>query len=76
MFRARMGVSAQALGISQAAYDEALKYAKERAKRKIFMKQIEPTSRQKIFRAVSKEVSPRMKLGSTSKALSKASTAF
>ncbi len=30
MFRARMGVSAQALGISQAAYDEALKYAKER----------------------------------------------
>lgn len=30
MFRARMGVSAQALGISQAAYQEALKYAKER----------------------------------------------
>lgn len=30
MFRARMGVSAQALGISQAAYEEALKYAKER----------------------------------------------
>ncbi len=30
MFRARMGVSAQALGISQAAYTEALKYAKER----------------------------------------------
>lgn len=30
MFRARMGVSAQALGISQAAYDEALKYAKAR----------------------------------------------
>jgi len=30
MFRARMGVSAQALGISQAAFDEALKYAKAR----------------------------------------------
>jgi len=30
MFRARMGVSAQALGISQQAYEEALKYAKER----------------------------------------------
>ncbi|MHC1737356.1 MAG: acyl-CoA dehydrogenase family protein [Ignavibacteriaceae bacterium] len=30
MFRARMGVSAQALGISHAAYEEALKYAKER----------------------------------------------
>ena len=30
MFRARMGVSAQALGISQAAYEEALQYAKER----------------------------------------------
>jgi 3-(methylthio)propanoyl-CoA dehydrogenase len=30
MFRARMGVSAQALGLSQAAYEEALKYAKER----------------------------------------------
>ena len=30
MYRARMGVSAQALGISQAAYEEALKYAKER----------------------------------------------
>jgi alkylation response protein AidB-like acyl-CoA dehydrogenase len=30
MFRARMGVSAQALGISQAAYEEALKYAKDR----------------------------------------------
>ena len=30
MFRARMGVSAQALGISQAAYDEALRYAKDR----------------------------------------------
>ncbi|MBZ0182871.1 MAG: acyl-CoA dehydrogenase family protein [Melioribacteraceae bacterium] len=30
MFRARMGVSAQALGVSQAAYEEALKYAKER----------------------------------------------
>jgi 3-(methylthio)propanoyl-CoA dehydrogenase len=30
MYRARMGVSAQALGISQAAYYEALKYAKER----------------------------------------------
>ena len=30
MFRARMGVSAQALGISQAAYEEALTYAKER----------------------------------------------
>ena len=30
MFRARMGVSAQALGISQAAYEEALKYARER----------------------------------------------
>jgi len=30
MFRARMGVSSQALGISQAAYEEALKYAKER----------------------------------------------
>jgi hypothetical protein len=30
MFRARMGVSAQALGISQSAYEEALKYAKER----------------------------------------------
>lgn len=30
MFRARMGVSAQAMGICQAAYNEALKYAKER----------------------------------------------
>jgi 3-(methylthio)propanoyl-CoA dehydrogenase len=30
MFRARMGVSAQALGISQDAYEEALKYAKAR----------------------------------------------
>lgn len=30
MYRARMGVSAQALGLSQAAYEEALKYAKER----------------------------------------------
>ena len=30
MFRARIGVSAQALGISQAAYEEALRYAKER----------------------------------------------
>lgn len=30
MFRARMGVSAQALGISQAAYEEALIYAKDR----------------------------------------------
>lgn len=30
MFRARMGVSAQALGISQAAFDEALMYAKDR----------------------------------------------
>lgn len=30
MFRARMGVSAQAIGISQAAYEEALSYAKER----------------------------------------------
>jgi hypothetical protein len=30
MYRARMGVSAQALGVAQAAYEEALKYAKER----------------------------------------------
>ncbi|MBI5215360.1 MAG: acyl-CoA dehydrogenase family protein [Ignavibacteriae bacterium] len=30
MYRARMGVSSQALGISQAAYEEAVKYAKER----------------------------------------------
>ncbi|MGE5362664.1 MAG: acyl-CoA dehydrogenase family protein [Bacteroidota bacterium] len=30
MYRARMGVSAQAIGIAQAAYEEALKYAKER----------------------------------------------
>ena len=30
MFRARMGVSAQALGISQAAFEEALMYAKDR----------------------------------------------
>lgn len=30
MYRARLGVSAQALGISQAAYEEALKYAKSR----------------------------------------------
>lgn len=30
MYRARMGVSAQALGIAQQAYEEALKYAKER----------------------------------------------
>jgi alkylation response protein AidB-like acyl-CoA dehydrogenase len=30
MYRARMGVSAQALGISQAAFEEALKYARER----------------------------------------------
>ena len=30
MYRARMGVSAQALGISQAAYEEALGYARDR----------------------------------------------
>ncbi|HAL56986.1 MAG TPA: acyl-CoA dehydrogenase [Bacteroidetes bacterium] len=30
MYRARMGVSAQALGISQAAYEEAVRYAKDR----------------------------------------------
>ncbi|MDA3860115.1 MAG: acyl-CoA dehydrogenase family protein [Melioribacteraceae bacterium] len=30
MFRARLGVAAQALGISEAAYGEALKYSKER----------------------------------------------
>ncbi|QQS36446.1 MAG: acyl-CoA dehydrogenase family protein [Ignavibacteriales bacterium] len=30
MYRARMGVSAQALGISQEAYEEAVKYAKDR----------------------------------------------
>ena len=30
MYRARMGIAAQALGIAQAAYEEALKYAKER----------------------------------------------
>jgi len=30
MFRARMGIGAQALGIAQAAYQEALKYAKDR----------------------------------------------
>ena len=30
MYRARMGVSAQALGVSQAAYEEAVKYARER----------------------------------------------
>jgi len=30
MFRARMGVSAQGLGISQAAFEEALAYAKDR----------------------------------------------
>ena len=30
MYRARMGTSAQAVGISQQAYEEALKYAKER----------------------------------------------
>jgi alkylation response protein AidB-like acyl-CoA dehydrogenase len=30
MYRARMGVSAQSLGISQAAYEEAVKYARER----------------------------------------------
>jgi alkylation response protein AidB-like acyl-CoA dehydrogenase len=30
MYRARMGVSAQALGIAQEAYEEALKYAKDR----------------------------------------------
>jgi len=30
MFRARLGVSAQALGLSQAAYEEALSYAKSR----------------------------------------------
>lgn len=30
MFRARLGVSAQALGIAQAAYEEALSYAKSR----------------------------------------------
>jgi alkylation response protein AidB-like acyl-CoA dehydrogenase len=30
MYRARMGVSAQALGISQAAYEEALQYARAR----------------------------------------------
>jgi hypothetical protein len=30
MYRARMGVSSQALGISQAAYEEALSYAKDR----------------------------------------------
>jgi 3-(methylthio)propanoyl-CoA dehydrogenase len=30
MYRARMGVSAQAMGLSHAAYEEALKYARER----------------------------------------------
>jgi alkylation response protein AidB-like acyl-CoA dehydrogenase len=30
MYRARIGVTAQALGLSQAAYEEALRYAKER----------------------------------------------
>lgn len=30
MYRARMGVSAQALGIAQAAYEEAIKYARDR----------------------------------------------
>jgi 3-(methylthio)propanoyl-CoA dehydrogenase len=30
MYRARIGVSAQALGLSQSAYEEALRYAKER----------------------------------------------
>jgi alkylation response protein AidB-like acyl-CoA dehydrogenase len=30
MFRARMGVSAQALGIAQAAYEEAVSYARDR----------------------------------------------
>lgn len=30
MFRARMGIGAQALGIAQAAYEEALKYARDR----------------------------------------------
>jgi alkylation response protein AidB-like acyl-CoA dehydrogenase len=30
MYRARMGVSAQALGVSQAAYEEALRYARDR----------------------------------------------
>lgn len=30
MYRARMGVSSQALGISQAAYEEAVRYARER----------------------------------------------
>ncbi len=30
MFRARMGVSAQAMGLSQAAYEMAVKYARER----------------------------------------------
>ena len=30
MFRARVGVAAQALGISQAAYEEAVQYARER----------------------------------------------
>ncbi|GBD88427.1 acyl-CoA dehydrogenase [bacterium BMS3Abin03] len=30
MYRARMGIAAQALGIAQEAYEEALKYAKER----------------------------------------------
>lgn len=30
MYRARMGVSAQALGIAQAAYEEALSYARDR----------------------------------------------
>jgi alkylation response protein AidB-like acyl-CoA dehydrogenase len=31
MFRARMGVAAQALGISQAAYEEAIRYARDRS---------------------------------------------
>jgi len=30
MFRARLGVAAQAIGIAQASYEEALKYSKER----------------------------------------------
>ena len=30
MYRARMGIGAQALGIAQAAYEEALKYARDR----------------------------------------------
>jgi sugar-specific transcriptional regulator TrmB len=43
--------------------DFILNYATQRKNNNIFMRQIEPTSQQKIFRGMAKNASPRMRLG-------------